>query len=99
LLSHATCTATTWQLLARVVGEKDDWVINYFSNFIDGDLFASCYAATEFNNELRACLNISPWATYIASIYWALVGRCVQVLNPVRPIARNHGLVSQPSNG
>ena len=65
--------ACLWQLLARVVDEKDDWVINYFSNFIDGDLFSTCHAATTYNNELRACLNISPWATYIASIYWALV--------------------------
>lgn len=65
--------ACMFQLLARVVGQKDDWVVRYFSNFIDGDLFASCHAATDFNNELRACLNISPWATYIASIYWALV--------------------------
>ena len=65
--------ACLWQLLARVVGNKDDWVVNYFSNFIDGDLFASCHAASETNAELRACLNISPWATYIASLYWALV--------------------------
>lgn len=72
-LTIAHWLACMWQLLARVVGKKDDWVINYFSNFIDGDLFATCHAATDFNNELRACLNISPWATYIASLYWALV--------------------------
>ena len=56
------------------VAEKDDWVTNYYSNWVDADrMFATCYAETELSNELHACMNLSPWNMYIASLYWALV--------------------------
>ena len=65
--------ACLWKLTARTVAEKDDWVTRYYSNFVDADLFATCYAETELNNELHACMNLSPWNMYIAALYWALV--------------------------
>ena len=34
----------------------------------------TCYAERlELNNELHACMNLSPWNMYIAALYWALV--------------------------
>ena len=65
--------ACFWKLTGRTVAEKDDWVTNYYSNFVDSDLFATCYAETELPNELHACMNLSPWNMYIAALYWALV--------------------------
>jgi len=46
-------------------------VTRYHSNFMDGEFFNECHGSTETNAELRACLNISPWSTYVAALYWA----------------------------
>ena len=65
--------ACIWQLLARTEGNKDDWVSNYYSNWVDADRMSDCYDASEFRNEFLACCGISTWSMYISSLYWALV--------------------------
>jgi len=69
--------ACMFQLLTRIVSTKTDWVTNYFSAHHDpGFEMGLCMDHTdhfETNSELRACLHVSPFATYIAALYWALV--------------------------
>lgn len=69
--------ACLWQLLTRIVGNKYDWVTNYFSGHHDpGFELGLCMDHLDYfetSSEVRACLHVSPFATYIAALYWALV--------------------------
>ena len=65
--------ACIWQLLARTEGNKDDWVSNYYSNWVDADRMSDCYHAVRVSKRIFGVRGISTWSMYISSLYWALV--------------------------